>query len=53
MDDALEDLHLRLEEFEHLVELGDRDASICLEQALPKMRDRFNKMHKVFQAVDR
>lgn len=53
MDDLLDDLHLRLEELEHLSELSGRDSSSCLFGRMPEMAERYKKMEEVFAAVDR
>ena len=53
MDDVLDDLHLRLDEFEQLLELGGRDASNCLFRQMPEMAKRYERMEELFKAVER
>jgi hypothetical protein len=52
-DDAVEDILLRLEEFEHLLEMHQSDASACLFKQMPKMSEKFEEMEKVFDQIDR
>jgi hypothetical protein len=53
-DVALEELHTHLEDMERLLEVSNRDADVCFDHQVPRIRERFKKMQQdVFPAVDR
>merc|ERR1712117_139425 len=52
-DDAVEDIELRLEEFEHLLEMQQRDSTTCLFKQMPQLSQRFEEMERVFDGIDR
>ena len=52
-DDAVEDIELRLEEFEHLLEMQQRDAATCLFKQMPQLSRKFEEMERVFDSIDR
>ena len=52
-NDAVEDILLRLEEFEHLLEMHQGDAAVCLFKQMPRISQRYEEMEKVFDQVDR
>ena len=52
-DDAVEDIELRLEEFEHLLEMQQRDAATCLFKQMPQLSHKFEEMERVFDGIDR
>ena len=52
-DDAVEDIQLRLEEFEHLLEMQQRDVATCLFKQMPQLSQKFEEMESVFDGIDR
>ena len=52
-DDAIEDIQLRLEEFEHLLEMQQRDVATCLFKQMPQLSQKFEEMESVFDGIDR
>ena len=52
-DDAVEDIQMRLEEFEHLLEMQQRDSSTCLFKQMPQLSQKFEEMERVFDSIDR
>merc|ERR1712037_641643 len=52
-DDAVEDIQLRLEEFEHLLEMQQRDVATCLFKQMPQLSQKFEEMERVFDGIDR
>ena len=52
-DDAVEDIQMRLEEFEHLLEMQQRDAATCLFKQMPQLSQKFEEMEHVFDGIDR
>ncbi len=52
-DDLIDDLLLRTEEFEHLLELVSSDASACLFKQVPVLQEHFSRMEEAFAGVER
>ena len=44
---------MRLEEFEHLLEMQQRDSSTCLFKQMPQLSQKFEEMERVFDSIDR
>jgi hypothetical protein len=51
--DGIEDLVLRLDEFEHLLTLTGSDSSKCLFKQMPKIVEKYEEMENVFDKIDK
>lgn len=51
--DGIEDLNLRLEEFEHLLEMTSSDSSKCLLKQMPLIVAKYEQMETVFDKIDK
>ena len=51
--DGIEDLLIRIEEFDHLLSLTQSDASKCLFKQMPKIVAKYEEMEVVFDKIDK
>lgn len=52
LDEAIEEMLTRLEEYSGLVDLIRSDSSACLGQTLPVMAEKTKQLEKTFQRID-
>ncbi|XP_055939488.1 biogenesis of lysosome-related organelles complex 1 subunit 4-like [Argiope bruennichi] len=53
LEDEVEDVLTRLDEFTSLVDMVRSDNTVCLNQKLPGIHEKFAEMEKVFVQIDR
>ncbi|CAL1271968.1 unnamed protein product [Larinioides sclopetarius] len=53
LEDEVEDILTRLDEFTSLVDMVRSDNTVCLNQKLPGIHEKFAEMEKVFVQIDR
>ncbi|XP_035219272.1 biogenesis of lysosome-related organelles complex 1 subunit 4-like [Stegodyphus dumicola] len=53
LEDAIEDVLTRLDEFTSLVDMVRDDSTLCLNSTLPAIHKKYEEMEKIFQRIDR
>lgn len=49
----VDDLLIRLDEFEHLLEMVESDSQTCLLKHLPDLKEKYSAMQSTFDKIDR
>ena len=49
----VDDLLIRLDEFEHLLEMVESDSETCLLKHLPNLKEKYSAMQPTFDKIDR
>jgi hypothetical protein len=49
----VDDLLIRLDEFEHLLEMVNADTEVCLRQHLPVIQRKYVELQSTFDKIDR
>lgn len=53
LDESVEDLMIRLEEFEQLLDMNKSDINTCLFKEVPELSKKYKDIQRVFDKIDK